>query len=210
MNVLHRFVFQSICAALAFSAADFARSQVPDSKNFYPLEEGTQWTYKVNAAGQTKSIVLRVAKVETIDGQKLARIETVNDGAISATEHLCQNDKGVFRHRMNGIELSPPLQLLRYPVQDGDSWTSENDLGGGTKRKMSMKVSTEKVTVPTGTYQAVVLAIELKDGDPPVLSKLWLVADVGVVKQYIKADTFEMTTELEKFEPGAIGSLFSK
>ena len=45
--------------------------------------------------------------METIDGKALALVETVINGMVSTSEHMQTTDKGVFRHRINGVELSP-------------------------------------------------------------------------------------------------------
>jgi hypothetical protein len=108
-----------VCALLLSAAVLTAGEPRPgrDIRNYYPLEAGNTWTYRVEVNGKDVTATSRIAKIEKINDISMGRLEaTVND-KIVATEHLQQNDKGVFRHRFNGLEVEPPLELLRYPAK---------------------------------------------------------------------------------------------
>ena len=52
----------------------------------------------------------------------MARSETVVNGNVVATEHLTSSAEGVFRCRYNGIEVSPPLCIFKYPIKENATW----------------------------------------------------------------------------------------
>src|SRR5436309_8666713 len=84
-------------------AAELAKAKAPP--NYYPLKVGSKWHYQVEVGnGQKAVIVNQIAKIENIDGKDLARLETVVQGNIQATEHLSSNGQGIFRNRYNDLE----------------------------------------------------------------------------------------------------------
>jgi hypothetical protein len=174
-------------------------AELPDSKNYFPLDEGAEWTYKMTVAGKTQKFTNKVAKIETIDDKKLTQMESSLEGKVVASEHLTQTDKGVFRHRISGIELSKPVEIMRYPAKDGDTWEGES-AAGNEKMKLSAKVTAEEVTVPAGSYKAARVDID-STGAQAVKASSWYVPDVGMVKQIIKLGPVTIELELEKYEP---------
>lgn len=172
-----------------------------DGPDYYPLKVGTKWTYRVQAGGQQGQVTTHIAKIEKIDDQALARHETQAQGNLSATEHLSSTAKGIYRHRLNGVEVVPPVCVLRYPVKPGDTWTSEAKIGE-LPIKMSSRVGEEEVTVPLGKYKAVTLQVEGDFGGTKIHTTYWFVANIGFVKQTADIGNMQITLELEKFEPG--------
>ncbi len=87
-----------ILLAASLAIAQDAQKDKKDVKekppDYYPLQAGNEWNYSVTANGQSSKVVTRIAKVEMIDGQSLARLESPS---AKDTEHLFQNEKGVFR-----------------------------------------------------------------------------------------------------------------
>jgi hypothetical protein len=177
-----------------------AAAQVPIG-DYYPLKVGTKWHYRVEANGQVGSLVNQIAKTETIDGQLLARLETSARGQVVASEHLASNDKGIFRHRINGLEISPPLCLIKNPIKEGESWVTDVKIGA-ERAKMACRVAREEVTVPAGKYKAVVVTIETEQAGQKISSIYWFAAGVGVVQQKIDIGGNKVNLELEKFEAG--------
>ena len=186
-------------AALWFcpKPADGEEQARPD---YYPLMAGTKWHYRVQ--GQSERLTNHVAKIELIDGQQVARVETTFQGRVIPSEHLATTPQGIFRYRTHGVELSPPLCLLRYPVKKGDSWESKTTVGGQQEVRVTCRVGAEKVTVPAGAYDTVTVDVAMTVGGTTVgTSKYWLAAGVGMVKQSNKAGGTTSDFELEKFEP---------
>ncbi len=180
-------------------APSVADGEKPD---YYPLKVGAKWHYRLKAAGQDNAkIVLQLAKFETIDGQRLGRMETVANGSVVASEHLASTAKGVFRHRFNGIEVMQPLCLLKYPVKDGESWDSAFSVGT-EKATATCRVGREEIEVPAGKFKAVTVRVIADTGGMKISTTYWFVAGMGVVKQTADIAGNAIQLELEKHEKG--------
>ena len=190
---------------LMVSGAALAQDAATDKEkapNYYPLTPGTKWIYELRADGQKKKLTNQVAKIETIDGKKLAVVETLIDGMVTGTAHIAVTDKGVMCHRMNGVELSPPICVLKYPFKKDETWEVETTLG---TEKMTVKVkagASEEVTVPAGKYKAIKAEMDRTVAGMQASATSWFAPDVGVIKQTMSAGGSTATLELEKFEAG--------
>ena len=150
-------------------------------KDYYPLKPGTKWSYEMNGGGQKINLVNQVAKTEDIDGKSLAVVETTMvdadgkpavgpdgkpavgpDGKpiVTATEHMETTDKGVFRHRINGIALSPPVCLLKYPFKKDETWESDTTVGAEQLKVKGKAIGTEEIEVNGKKYQTVKAEVE--------------------------------------------------
>lgn len=193
----------SFCVLLGvalWSCPKLAAAEERARLDYYPLKAGTKWHYRVQ--GQSERLTNHVAKVELVDGQRVARVETTFQGRVIPTEHLSSTPQGIFRYRTHGVKLSPPLRLLRYPVKKGDSWESKITVGGQQEVRVTCRVGAEKVTVPAGAYDTVTVDVAMMVGGTTVgTSKYWLAAGVGMIKQKNKAGATTSVFELERFEP---------
>jgi hypothetical protein len=190
-------VMIGVAAAAQEPATD--KEKTPD---YYPLSLGMKWIYAVTNDGQKSKLTSQVARFDTIDGKKLAVVETVIEGTVTGTAHIAATDKGVFCHRMNGIELSPPICILKYPFKKDDTWEVETTV---STEKMTVKgkaVDTEEVTVPAGKYKALKADIDRTIPGMQVSATFWFAPDVGVVKQTMTGAGKETTLVLEKFDTG--------
>jgi tRNA A-37 threonylcarbamoyl transferase component Bud32 len=169
---------------------------------YYPLKVGTKWHYRIQAEdGDKGTVVQQVAKIERIDGQPYVRIEAAIKGEPMASEHVTTTTAGIFRHRWNGTEYSPPIHLLKFPIQSGESWESEHK-SGEKAFKVKCSVSKEDVEVPAGKFNAVAVHIRVMTEQKEILnSTYWFVAGIGAVKQTVLEDK-RFTLALEKFEEG--------
>jgi hypothetical protein len=82
---------------LAAASADGQDQPGNPGPNYYPLQAGNQWTFKVTVGDNANTAVSRIAKIETIDKLQLARLEASVNGNVVATEHLLQTKDGIFR-----------------------------------------------------------------------------------------------------------------
>jgi hypothetical protein len=184
------------------SAAQVAseKTKLPD---YYPLKVGTKWTYEVDAGtAQKVQVTNQIAKIETIDGKSLARLETVVNGMVAATEHLSSTPQGVFRHRINGVEATPPVCILRYPFKDGEKWEAETTVGPQHLKLASRNGESEEVTSPAGKYKTVSVVTETNVNGAQINNTCWYAPDVGIVKQNTEIAGKNINLMLVKFEPG--------
>lgn len=185
-------------------AASFAVAQ-PDKKaepqNYYPLQVGNKWEYRVEVAGNSAKAVSSITKMEIIDGTgtSLARLEALVNNNVVATEHLRVDGKGVFRHRNNNQEINPPICLLKYPAKAGDKWSGDITVGK-EKGKYDCETKEENVEVPAGKFKALKVTVTLQAKGQNVTTAYWFAKDVGFVKQTVEAGDLHITMELEKFD----------
>jgi hypothetical protein len=192
-------ILLSVAAALVGGASLFAADDEA-KPDYYPLKVGTKWHYELNANGKKMNVMNAIAKTENIDGKELSRLETTIMDRVAATEHLTVTDKGVFRNRINGIEITPPVCLLKFPVKDGESWDADVKIG---EEKVTFKAKAgkeEEVEVPAGKYKAVTSELQVKAGGVDVKTRYWFAKDVGVVKQTMEINGQNVDMELSKFE----------
>jgi Protein of unknown function (DUF3108) len=192
-----------IVLAASLALAQDAQKDKKDVKDkapdYYPLQAGNEWHYSATANGQTTKVVTRIAKVENLDGQLLARLESPN---AKDTEHLFQNEKGVFRARLNGMEVTPPFQLIPYPAKPGMKWKGEFTVAGekGTHTYTGEIQKEESIKVAAGKYETIRVYIKLEENGQQVETTYWFAKDVGFVKQTLDVAGASITLELEKFE----------
>lgn len=167
--------------------------------NYYPLVAGNQWTYQLTVNGNAVTMVSKIAKIETIDQLKLARLEAEVGGNVGQTEHLQQTDKGVFRHRANGIEVTPPLMLMKYPFKAGEKWGGEFT-ALGQKAKYSCEAGEETVEVAAGKFKTARIVVTVEQNGQNIATTYWFAENVGFVKQTLDVNGMSILAELQKFE----------
>jgi tRNA A-37 threonylcarbamoyl transferase component Bud32 len=181
-NPLHRSVWTEAFRPVGQSVL---RAPLTEA-SYYPLKLGTKWHYrKETSLGAATPHLHQIVKIEKIDGQSLARLEALQHGEVLASEHLSTTAHGIFRHRNNGWEISPPLCLLKFPIKIGESWESEHRFGD-EKGKVSCRIGAEEVEVAAGKYQAITSHLEVMEtGGRKIGITYWFAPGVGVVKQTV-------------------------
>jgi hypothetical protein len=182
-------------------AAQDNKAGKPD---YYPMKVGTTWYYKGEANGNPLTLRNEVTKIENINGVEMSRIETFTANEMSvANEHVSANAKGIYRNRVQGNEPDPAVLILQYPAKAGLKWNVESKVGTETISGV-YKTEEEEVTVPAGKYKAikVISDAEVKPSGQKVLSTVWMVDGVGVVKQITDLGQIVIKLELDKFVPG--------
>jgi hypothetical protein len=167
--------------------------------NYYPLQEGNQWTYQLTVNGNAQTMVSKIAKIETIDQVKLARLEADVGGNVGQTEHLQQTDKGIFRHRSNGLEVSPPLMLMKYPFKAGEKWGGEFT-ALGQKAKYTCEAGEETVEVVAGKFKTARIVLTVEQNGVTIGTTYWFAENIGFVKQTVDLNGINILAELQKYE----------
>lgn len=195
-----------VLGATFWVSTGIAQEKSQNEKSYYPLNAGNKWTYQIESDNIPKGsakLVNQIAKIEKIDNVSLARLETTAKERIAATEHLSVNEKGIFRHRYNGVEITPPICLLKFPIKKNDSWKTES-VTGKEKVKMACKSDEEEIEVPAGKFKTVkvVLDAEVVDAGIIVSTTYWFASRTGIVKQHVNINGMQFSILLEKFEEG--------
>jgi hypothetical protein len=169
--------------------------------DYYPLRVGNKWHYQLDVNGKAINMVGHIAKTETVNGVSMARFEGSVDGkTVTATEHLSSSDKGVFRHRYNGQEMDPPLTLMKYPIKEGETWTTQTKVSGQELKIETTVGKWEEVEVPAGKFKAIPVLIVTKEAGNTISAKYWFAANVGVVMQDMDVAGLKINMKLAKFE----------
>lgn len=195
-----------VLGASFWVSTGIAQEKSQNEKSYYPLNAGNKWTYQIESDNIPKGsakLVNQIAKIEKIDNVSLARLETTAKERIAATEHLSVNEKGIFRHRYNGVEITPPICLLKFPIKKNDSWKTES-VTGKEKVKMACKSDEEEIEVPAGKFKTVkvVLDAEVVDAGIIVSTTYWFASRTGIVKQHVNINGMQFSILLEKFDEG--------
>lgn len=176
----------------------------PATPDYYPMQVGNQWTYKIEAGGNSAIAVATISKYETINKTELARLDVTVNGKPVTTEHLQQNAKGIFRHRNGANEISPPLCLLKYPVKSGAKWDGEITVGKETG-KYSCEATEETIDLGADKVKTIKVAIKLDSEEngakKTVTTTYWFRENFGFVKQTVEAGNLSIAMDLQKFEP---------
>jgi hypothetical protein len=182
------------------AAADKGKEKAP---NYYPLKVGTKWHYELNPGnGRKVEFVSEIGGVDTINGKPLPRLEVAANGQkLPTTEHLQCDDNGVFRVRMNNLEVTPPLCLIKYPLKEGQKWGGEISASGQKTTVDCSEGKPEEVQVPAGKFKAIPTTITVTQGPTKLKNVFWFAENVGIVKQRSETGLQTFTLELKKYEP---------
>jgi hypothetical protein len=190
--------------ALSCQPLATAQEKTQDSKSYYPLKAGNKWTYQIESDSVAKgsaNLINQIAKIEKIDGVYLARLETIAKGKVAATEHLNVTEKGIFRNRYNGTEVSPPICILKFPIKKGSTWKTESKVGD-EKLSVSCKSDEDEIEVPAGKFKTVKVVMDAEVAGAGILvsTTYWFAQGVGIVKQHVNINSMQFTILLEKYE----------
>lgn len=170
-----------------------------DKADYWPVKEGNKWTYRMETNGQTLELTQALAKVEKKGEHEIGELETTLNGQVIAREQISSSLKGIFRHGFNGMEVDPPVQLLRLPCKKGDKWESEFNVGA-EKAKVSCEAGEEDVTVAAGQYHAITVEVDTEIQGQKITAKYWFAPNVGLVKQTFDLAGVAGSMELQKVE----------
>ncbi|MGF1580194.1 MAG: hypothetical protein ACFCD0_12595 [Gemmataceae bacterium] len=176
-----------------------------EKKNYYPMKEGNKWTYEVSLEKVTKKgkttnkkvgeTTFHIGKIEKEGDLELGKVEAKVKDALVGTEHLANTDEGLFRHKINGIEISNPVKLLQYPVKKDEEWEGEFEVTGMMgKYEVKVLSTKDKITVPAGKYKAVKIQLKVYATGETTETIYWFAPDVGMVKQRISISPRETLT----------------
>lgn len=177
-------------------------AQKPVEKSYYPISEGNKWHYLIKAEGQPeRKLTYQIARIEMIDGESLARLETVINGNVAASEHLQITEKGLFRKRFNGTEINPPICLLKFPIKDGEKWENNTKIGP-IELKVKCNLEFEEAVVPAGKFKCAKVHVETEQKGANIITTYWFAPEMGMVQQYVDINSKAFSIQLEKFESG--------
>jgi hypothetical protein len=169
-------------------------------EELYPLQVKEKRVYEIKNG--TDPIIMEVTKKEKVGKYDTFLVEASVKGEVKATENMMLTKDGIFRVKMGENLVDPPFQVVKFPLKDGDTWKGEFKTNGVTV-KTSSEVSIKDVKVPAGEYKnAIVVHSEAIEGESIILSKIYLVPKIGMVKQQIELPKQDITLMLDKYTKG--------
>ena len=189
-------------ATPAPATAPAATPDVPKSE-YLPLTAGTKWTYKVGES----VITVKVDKAATATEGATLNTE-VNDKVV-ASETLVVKADGIYRTKINRIDIVPPVMILKFQAgglaaNKGDKWKVESKIQDQqVKGEFTIRETKEKVTVPAGEFEAVVVeGPDFEIAGTKTSVKYWFVWKRGIVKLSYSISGNEANLELKDFSEG--------
>lgn len=176
--------FGAIVAVVSvFAAAAGAAASSPAA--YFPLAEGTVWTYRTNTHGE---IIMRVGPVARVGSNACRIIETVVGGTTTQRECYGVEGDGVYAYERSypagTLRLDPPQRVLAIPIAVGQAWEWTGRLGDQEVTLKYTWARRERVQVPAGSYDAMQLYFEgLVPPNVQVQTWRWFAAGVGMVKE---------------------------
>ncbi len=182
--------------AVAAPVPKAIKKKFPD---YYPLTAGATWVYNMGAT----EVTVRVKSVEEKDGVKTGVLATEHNGKEVATETIRVDKDGVTRTHVNNTKVDPELLILKFGLADEEGWTvkskvQQTEVGGTFTLK-----GVEKVTVPAGELDAVVVKGDCKIAGTATQMTHWFADGVGIVRlKYTIGGQDSAPLELKKYTPG--------
>ncbi len=168
---------------------------------YFPLKIGTKWFY--TTSGQMFTI--EVVKQENVDEVPCLRLEARVQQNLVATEHLKVDTSGVWRYQINGQKPDKPFPVLMVPISAKPEelnrrWTTNLKIGAESlkgefrSKRTSFKLGEKE-------YEDVLQVQAELDVDGQAMKfTFWYARGVGMVRQIVESDGFNMKIELQKME----------
>jgi hypothetical protein len=167
---------------------------------YFPLKQKTKWTYKV----QDQTVEVQVNGTEKFNGEECTKVDTIVNGKVQASELYFVKGDGVYRVKVKDDKIDPAVKVLMIPPKKGEGWEVKSKVGSqSVSGKFVIKELSEKVTVPKGTFDAVLVeGTDLDVAGQKTTVKMWFAKGVGIVKESYKIQDSESILELTAFEEG--------
>lgn len=180
---------------LAGSAALLAQTT-----DFYPVKKDSKWVYKVGE----NAIEVKATEV----GPDGAKLDTIVNGKTVASETIQVKADGVYRTKINSGDVKPAVKFLELkdgkPAGVGTKWDVSSEIAKQTiKGSFTIKAEKEKVKVPLGEFEAVLVeGPEFDIAGSKATVKYWFAAGKGVVKLTYSIGGNEAQLELKEYTEG--------
>ncbi len=173
-----------------------------DAAAYFPMKPGNYWVYKLTMPGSSKVLSQKV-KVDAPEKGKPKIIVYNPNGEPEVFVYYELNPQGLFKSSEMASwglnEYRPLWPVLKNNMAVGTTWDWESD---DHKMKETVKVlGMEKVTVPAGTFDALLVQCSGTGLNGTVYSdKTWYVKNVGYVKDELTISGKPLISELTQYE----------
>ena len=177
--------FGAVIAIVALLAGVTGATAASSPAAYFPLGQGTVWTYRTNTHGD---IVMKVGPAAKVGTYGCRIIETVVGGNTTQRECYGVEGDGVYAYERSypagTMRLDPPQRVLASPMAVGQAWEWTGRLGDQEVTLKYTWARREKVQVPAGSFDAMQLYFEgLIPPNVQVQTWRWFASGVGMVKE---------------------------
>lgn len=194
----------AVLLVVASAAVGFAQEKKDDMRamNLHPLTKGTKWEGTLTVNGKELDATTEVTEVsEPKKGARAVATLTTKIDKQVTTEEMSADEKGVYRHGMQGQKFETPIFAIKYPVKEGTKWTEKLMMMGTEVEADFEQLKAEEVKVPAGKFTAYPVAMTIKADGQTITATNWYVDGVGMVKQEMEVGGIKLSAELKKFTP---------
>ena len=171
--------------------------------DYYPTKKGSKWVYKV---GEANIVVM----VKDSDASGVTLDTLVNDKSV-ATETVQVKPDGVYRSKINGKDITPPVRFLALkdgkllaPNTSDATWKVESKVADQPlKGEWKLTADKEKTKVPLGEFEAAVVdgpAFEIAGTKTGI--RYYFAAGKGIIKLTYNIAGNEAVLELKEYTEG--------
>jgi hypothetical protein len=188
--------------SLVSAAVLFAPSLAQDPKPIppvpaYPLKVGSKWTYKSGA----DTLEVSVKGVEKVEKEDVYELVTSRNGTPEANEHVVVKDDGVYRVKVAGVAVKPPLCFLKTKLKKGESWDVSSQLSGAETLAGKFTLGEAKVKYKDKEINTItVTGIDMLANSQKISLTYYFAENIGLVKQEATIAGAKITLELQKDE----------
>ncbi len=177
--------FGAVVAIVTVLAATAGTTAASSSAAYFPLGQGTIWTYRTNSHGD---IIMKVGPLAKVGTYGCRIVETVVGGNTTQRECYGVEGDGVYAYERSypagTMRLEPPQRVLALPVAVGQAWEWTGRIGDQEVTLKYTWARREKIQVPAGSFDAMQLYFEgLVPPNIQVQTWRWFAAGVGMVKE---------------------------
>jgi hypothetical protein len=168
---------------------------------YLPTTVGDKRVVELSANGRTAETTEWVTGVETKGGITVVSFSR-EEGGRTINNYRVSKD-GLFNLSAGGFVLDPPLQMLKLPPKEGETWevTSPAPAGKPAEKFKYTTGKQEDVEVPAGKFKAVRVELEETLGGATRKSTFWYAPGVGMVKTVTRHEQGDLVQQLKSFTP---------
>jgi hypothetical protein len=170
------------------------RATLPAPPDYWPMNEGSTWTFDTMIGNRKITQVIKVASVKQQGSARLATLEYAMGQQISReTYQVTPQSVERVSSNMGGGDapINPPIPIIKYPLTAGKSWTwtgTITTMGQKLNGRSKLTVSgPTTVKTPAGTFRAMrvhsALRVEAQGKKLDSPNDYWFAPSVGMVRQ---------------------------
>lgn len=198
--------------AVFFSAlAPCALGQSAGRTDYFPFKKGNFWSFAMVLGDVSIKSVAEISGVERIGDGEEAVVAWKTNGTVTQRERYRKDRAGLSRMESGmGLKLNPPMPVLKFPIQSGQTWTWTGTISGAGQElsgTMHVKVlGAAPVTTKAGKFKAVRVHMEgsmnMKTPSPQqvtIANDYWFAPGVGLVRQTATLGGQKISGAVEKY-----------